>query len=80
MTGRSSKGAEKITIKLTATTTAGPDCMTLAGNPKYVIGQSGVRGKHTEADDVPRPMSIKERVEQDRRMEAAEGALCRQVV
>lgn len=47
----------------------------LAGNPKYVTGRSASRGKHSEEDDIPRPMSIKERVERDRQMEAAESKL-----
>jgi hypothetical protein len=43
-----------------------------AGNPKYVTGK-GSRSKRHANEDVPHPTSIKERVERDRLLEAAEA-------
>jgi hypothetical protein len=51
-------------------------CICPAGNPKYVVGPPATRGsasnrRRADEDGIPRPMSIKERVEHDRQLEAA---------
>lgn len=45
-----------------------------AGNPKFVTGKGhNHHGHDSHNDEAPRPMSIKERVERDRQLEAAAG-------